>query len=304
MYLHLNRAPSLDTIYRTYNNIDVAISHQSDDVARLSSRVHKLRLKDKDHKSPASSISSRDRRLPDDHRFSASASGSSSGLRGPINVTPNVAASTAAALNAERGAARLKKSLLKARKEPLLNTQAVDAPIAFSDFKTPQKAGGSGTSTMSFNMSGWKGTFTAGTPTPAGGSRQAIADSEESEEWENSGSFEPIDSFGSPHPPAARHRAGSKHHTKAVQLKKPLPGPGVPSPAPAPAPAPTPAGFSWGPLPGVAPKATLSSDVRQSASGGAGGLPFPLTGLSAPRTTPTPPSLSGSWVTEGFGVRK
>ena len=234
--------------------------------------------------------------MPDDHRFSAG--GSTSGLRGPINVTPNVAATTAAALNAERAALRLKKSLLRVRREPLLNTQAVEAPLAYSDFYTPKKAGGSSgkqvQNTLTFNASGWKGTFTVGTN---------LTDSRAGDPSDGE-SFEPINSFGSPHPPSTRQRTTSKHHTKAVQLKKSpsIPGPGTASGVIAPAVAPAPTGFSWGPLPSVAPKSTLPFDVRQGGGGG-GGLPFPLTGLSAPKTSSVP-SLSGSWVTDGFGVKK
>ena len=41
----------------------------------------------------------------------------------PYNVTPDVAVTTAATLNAERSAQRLKKPLLTVRVEPLLNIQ-------------------------------------------------------------------------------------------------------------------------------------------------------------------------------------
>ena len=68
--------------------------------------------------------------------------------------------------------------------------------------------------------------------------------------------------------------------SEAAVLKK---SPGVPTAA-----SPPPAGFSWGPLPGVTPMKTLSADVRKKDGGGA---------VSSP-------SLSSSWVTEGFGAKK
>ena len=55
----------------------------------------------------------------------------------PYNVTPDVAATTAAALNAERSAQRPKKALLAVRKEPLLNTKAASTPNVL--LMTPQK---------------------------------------------------------------------------------------------------------------------------------------------------------------------
>ena len=60
-----------------------------------------------------------------------------SGSGRPYNVTPDVAVTTAAALNAERSAQRLKKALLAVRKEPLLNTKAASTPNV--RLMTPQK---------------------------------------------------------------------------------------------------------------------------------------------------------------------
>lgn len=70
----------------------------------------------------------RDARLPDPPHF-----------RHPINITPHVAVTTAAALNAERSAQRLKKALLAVRKEPLLNTKAAASPIAPLAINSPAK---------------------------------------------------------------------------------------------------------------------------------------------------------------------
>ncbi|KAH9068189.1 hypothetical protein EDB83DRAFT_2593303 [Lactarius deliciosus] len=60
-------------------------------------------------------------------------------MRRPLGVTPHVASTTAAALNAEQSAHRLKEALLPVRTEPLLNTQAAHAKPAPRAFDTPQK---------------------------------------------------------------------------------------------------------------------------------------------------------------------
>ncbi|KAF8907368.1 hypothetical protein CPB84DRAFT_1822580 [Gymnopilus junonius] len=117
------RPPTLDTINRTYRNIELTIDQQSEDVARLTSRIAKLKVTEESPSPPKS-----------DKYQSPSI-----GRRRPYNVTPNVAITTAAALNAERSARRLKKALLSVRKEPILNRKAVSAPSAPLDFKTPQK---------------------------------------------------------------------------------------------------------------------------------------------------------------------
>ncbi|KAF8072174.1 hypothetical protein FPV67DRAFT_1371218, partial [Lyophyllum atratum] len=94
------RAPSLDTINRTYRNIDLAIHQQSHQITHLKKRVAKLRIhtptstsKSTSSSSPMSMsrIGARDARLPDP-------------VQRPYNVTPHVAVTTAAALNAERSA--------------------------------------------------------------------------------------------------------------------------------------------------------------------------------------------------------
>lgn len=124
------RPPSLDTINRTYRNIDIAIKMQTNHIDELATRVAKLKVDVDDvdsvlHGSKSSSRRgsaelpgplARQRRITEDENDR---------LRVP--VSPSVAASTAAALNAERNALRLKNALFKARKEPLLNRQAIDA---------------------------------------------------------------------------------------------------------------------------------------------------------------------------------
>ncbi|KAF9000641.1 hypothetical protein BDQ17DRAFT_1426983 [Cyathus striatus] len=126
------KAPSLDTINRTYRNIDIAIEQQSHTVSKLASRITELDIGGS--KTPKKNT--RDARLPD------------TASRRP-NVTPSVATTTAAALNAERSAHNLKRALLSIRSVPLLNKEAASAPPAPVVFNTPQK---SEDSTLSFEF--------------------------------------------------------------------------------------------------------------------------------------------------------
>ncbi|KAH7912317.1 hypothetical protein BJ138DRAFT_973611, partial [Hygrophoropsis aurantiaca] len=89
------RAPSLDTIARTFRNIDIAIKHQSEDVNTLRTRLSKLNISDSTR---GGDKSKRSFAAPKDSSSSATTS------KHPSNVTPNVAITTAAALNAERSA--------------------------------------------------------------------------------------------------------------------------------------------------------------------------------------------------------
>lgn len=116
----LYRAPSLDTINRSYQNIDRIILERSDQISDLTARISKLDVEDVVN-SPR-----RDSGLGD------------LGSGRPCNVTPDVAVTTAAALNAERSAQRLKKALLEVRKEPLLNTKAISTTPNVL-LMTPQK---------------------------------------------------------------------------------------------------------------------------------------------------------------------
>lgn len=116
------RAPTLDTINRTYRNIDIAVEHQAQQVAQLNSRFKKLKVSSAQL---SLSSSTRDNRLPDQRR--------------PHSSTSSVMVNAANALNGERAAARLKQALLSTRREPLLNTKAATAPAAPAVFTTPQK---------------------------------------------------------------------------------------------------------------------------------------------------------------------
>ncbi|KAG6808999.1 hypothetical protein H0H92_002042 [Tricholoma furcatifolium] len=125
------RPPTLDSINRTYRNIDLALNQQTAQLALLQKRYAKSRsrssLRSSNEPSP-SSDPERDPRLPSPQARPRSA------------VTPDVAVTTAAALNAERAAHRLKRALLQTRTAPLLNTAAVQAPAPPLSFNTPQKA--------------------------------------------------------------------------------------------------------------------------------------------------------------------
>ena len=118
------RPPSLDTINRTYRNIDVAIEMQLQQIAELNDRVSKLNLKTLQSRGTSHLVS---------------ANGHGSGLNADTGVPPSsgrfrtevtssIAASTAAALNAERSAMRLKLALARNRTTPLINRRAVDLP--------------------------------------------------------------------------------------------------------------------------------------------------------------------------------
>ncbi|OBZ72331.1 hypothetical protein A0H81_07501 [Grifola frondosa] len=181
------RPPSLDTVNRTYRNIDLAIEQQEDEVASLASRMVKLELK-----GAQTLLPERDKRLPDNNRAS--------------KITPSVVVSTAAALNAEVAAQKLKRALLRSRKEPLLNTQAVSAPQVPKLGETPRKTIKAEPTTPSLFTSPSSGL--AWTPPSAG-----------QPEW-SLPPFEP-DNF-SPTPLSnSRHRSpGNKLHAKPIQLKK------------------------------------------------------------------------------------
>ncbi|KAF7299427.1 hypothetical protein MIND_00892500 [Mycena indigotica] len=118
------RAPTLDTLNRTFRNMDMALDKQSHDVEKLHTRINKLNLANPH----TNGSSGRDKRLPDPV-----------GRQRPLNVMPDVAIPTAAALNAERSAHKLKRALLGIRKQPLLNTQAASATPPPLSFQTPQR---------------------------------------------------------------------------------------------------------------------------------------------------------------------
>ena len=197
--------PTLDSVNRTYRNIDVAIQYQTEDIAGLSERISKLKLSTTRKALPSQG----DPPLP----------GSDS--RRPFDVTPHIAVTTAAALNAERSAQKLKRALLAARKEPLLNEKAAQAPPARKTFKTPQRIAGPP------GDLGFK-TPVSGPLFPTETTETPIAD------W----SFPETNFNPSPSPPTRRGSARTKMHATNAPLKKST-GSSQPQPAT----------FDWGPLP-------------------------------------------------------
>ena len=161
----------------------------------------------------------------------------------PLNVTPNVAATTAAALNAERSAQKLKRVLLATRSSPLLNNKAAQVSVPTS-FQTPQKPG----------------TVKPDPETPAGiFSLPATPVMNFPPSFTNWSPASPTDFGDSPSSNAslARHRGGNKHHQKPIPLKKSS-MPAVATPA-------TPPSFDWGPIQPIKPMTTLAFDLRQKA---------------------------------------
>lgn len=192
------RPPTLDVLNRTYRNIDLAINDDRQLIDDLVARMANVNFNDaKSRSAKLKDVNRRDSRLPDPQAR-------------PLNVTPSVAVTTAAALNAERSAARLKRALLAARPEPLLNKTASRAPAPPAVFQTPQKPGA--------------------TPrTPAFDPQDAA--------WASFGE----DKFSPQTPtPTLRRGAGSgvrRHQPSPVVKKAPM---ATPSPPP---------NFNWGPLP-------------------------------------------------------
>jgi nucleoporin NUP159 len=177
-------------------------------VSALSARVAKLNL---DSGSPSGTPSRRQERDV---------------VRRALDVTPHVASTTAAALNAEQSAHRLKEALLSMRTEPLLNTQAAQAKPAPRAFDTPQKP-----SVLD--------------PAPS-------ASSSSSGLFSTPFSLPPLSAASSSPPTSAgRRNNAQKYHSKSVPLKSAPTGATPPKPS-----------FDWGPLPGIKPMTTLSSDLR------------------------------------------
>lgn len=112
----------MDTINRTYRNIDIAVNYQAEQVALLTTRLKKLKVSSNKQ---LSHLSTRDSRLPDAKR--------------PYKPPQSVINSATNALNGEIAAQKLKQALPSVRQQPLLNTQAVTAPAPPIVFTTPKK---------------------------------------------------------------------------------------------------------------------------------------------------------------------
>ena len=269
----------MDTINRTYRNIDIAIDQEEEDVSNLAERLATLEVSSK---SPlvSFSASTRDRRLPDRNQ------------RVGREVTPNIAASTAAALNAERSAQKLKRALLNVRKQPLLNTKAVDAAPPERELRTPRKpllAPGSGVDVGAAFAAGLQGGF----PALAGSTPIKTEPSSPEFQWTPpppgsipppSWSLPPFElEGGSPLAGLGGSRSRGpreKQHAKPIQMHRETAKPPPPPP---------PAGFSWGPVPVIQPKNTISI--------------FAGIGDSKGKAKEEPSNgLGGSWVADGFST--
>ncbi|TFK50032.1 hypothetical protein OE88DRAFT_308545 [Heliocybe sulcata] len=257
------RHPPLEAIHRTYDNIDDALDQEAADIADIADRIAQLRLEKK----------VRARRLPSD-------------VSHQREVTPDVAVTTAAALNAERSAQRLKRALLAARKEPLLNKQALEvAAPTLQRLIGPVKKEQPAASTSFLTLPA-PGTPVALAPTFAPAT--PVAPKAEPDFFDLGPlppvKSEPIDLPEFKLPPLDNAEGWSSHggrqkstkwHMKSAQLKK--------SPSPAKVPSTSgPVSFDWGPLPGIKPKSSLSADVRPEKEKG------------------KTPSMEGSWVLDDF----
>lgn len=217
-------------------------------MARLADRIAKLKV------GPSSSPSlSRDPRLPDRQRRN-------------IAITPHVAVTTAAALNAERSAQKLKKALLKVRKEPILNVGAALAPPPPSELETPQK--------LPAGL-GVFGPVSEPLFTPSGENGITIPDMNFNLPEDN---FHP----GTPLPSSRRGAGSNPKKHGSVPLKKTSSGATQSPPLAA-----TPAADFWGPLPvfNNPPLNKLAAEVKPIVSF------VPLTPPTP--STPTPTNKAG-----------
>lgn len=227
------RPPSIDTINRTLRNIDLAISQQQREVDELLRRVSALNI------NPGSDgVSSSSREKCEKYAVVPQ-------TKRPWNVTPNVAASTAAALNAERAAQKLKRALLASRDSPLLNSKAKVTTPKLMSFQTPPKASAAKPETETVAPA--SGPFLPATPMMT--LPPALPT------W----SLTPPSDIGdSPlqNTLPSRHRGSTKHHQKPIALKKNTSS--FPTSATA-----GPLSFDWGPVQPIKPMTSLAFDLRQ-----------------------------------------
>ncbi|KAK0469922.1 uncharacterized protein EV420DRAFT_77584 [Desarmillaria tabescens] len=232
-YKGVFRAPSLDTVNRTYRNIDIAIQQERDAIDRLEQRLSRIDLN-----STRSSAPKRDPRLPDLPSR-------------PRAVLPHAAVTTAAALNAERSAQKLKQALLGLRKEPLLNQPKANAPTPPVAFLSTSQASGSTKEGVVFN-----------TPIKIEGplfGNNGVADTSsfgtDFEFPDDDDSFH----LSTPVPTGRRGAGGGKKHGGGLFKKSPSTATTSPK-------APT---FDWGPLPAFDyGKAGSGSPLVMGISGG------------------------------------
>lgn len=220
---------------RTYRNIDLAIDGQTERIAALVSRVAKLNLNALETSFPSPPPRNTRGRFglndedEDDRRSTTSNDGkrgwSGQALYRP-EVTPSIAASTAAALNAERSAQRLKLALARARTTPLLNTQAVEPALPAPSLESLKRSLAS------------RSDQPAPAPFPSTESLE----------------FSDLDSDAGQASPAESRsgRTRTSSHQKSVQLGR-TQHQRLPSAI---------TSFDWGPMPAPKPMTQLSSDLR------------------------------------------
>ena len=224
-FLNPYRPPTLDTVNRTFRNIDTAIDQQKQDVSQLRYRMTKLEI--------SGNVSTR-------HQVAVSSS------RRPLAVTPNVAITTAAALNAERSAQKLKKAILASRTQPLLNKMVVTSPVPTS-FQTPQKSTVVKLEAKTPDIKTPDGGFSLPT-TPMMSFPSSLPS------W-TPPSFE----FESPSPydiTPSRNRGATKHHQKSVAFKKSASPGGLAQSSV----------FEWQPVEPVKPASSLPFALRPTGS--------------------------------------
>lgn len=223
--MHFGRPPSLDTINRTYRNIDLALESQTQQIEALTARVAKL---DIDMFSSPRRRSVRENGSVSSVTSNGEGDNKKTGFR--PQVTPSIAASTAAALNAERSAQRLKTALFNARKIPLLNTQAVEPVKRVPTLDSLSKPA---SSNFLDSESG----------------RERATSLESSEDYSRDRDTEGGGDI-------QRRPSRQFAHQKSVKLGKTTAQ--VPSSI---------VSFDWGPLPKAQPMSTLPSDIRPKLTG-------------------------------------
>ncbi|KAI9001521.1 hypothetical protein BD414DRAFT_432167 [Trametes punicea] len=271
------KPPSLDTINRTYRNIDLAIEQEEEDVSNLADRAAQLDLSSHSRGLLSfSTPSTRDKRLPDRRE------------RVGREVTPNIAASTAAALNAERSAQKLKRALLSARKEPLLNTKAVNALPPEREVRTSRKpllAPDSGLGVGAAFAAGMNNGFPS-----VPGLENAIATAPwvpRAPSGRSASSSHKLEHERSASGLGAMRASKAKNHGRPIHPNQ--------NQSFKPPPVPPPAGFSWGPIPKIEPKQTVSVFTELGNSGKVEDEEETETNVKEEEK-----ELESSWVAEGF----
>ncbi|KAF5326909.1 hypothetical protein D9619_004355 [Psilocybe cf. subviscida] len=292
------KPPTIDTINRTYRNIEIALEQQSDEVSRLANRISHLKV-DESGAPVAPSTPARSGSAPRE--------GTPQSQQRPYNISTSVAETTAAALNGERSAARLKKVLLRVRKEPLLNTQALDAPPPPLAYDSPRKPSTSVFGASAFDSSAFGKPFDYPTP-PLNGVEAPLGDTllDSSSDLNKILDFSNLPDEDEFHPTdlseSSGRRAGRSRSHKLVNPKKGVPFvPKTPQEQSSP---PPPSTFNWGPLPkfGASSSPPIATPAKfvPFASPNSGGSAGPSAPPSNFFSSPSPPSKATAPVPKGF----